>query len=387
MKLRSIDQMPDIRGKRVLVRVDHNVEFDQEGRLKDDRKLRLSLRTLETLAKKGAKLVLMTHVGRPKGKVVENLRTDPIAKRLQELSPALKGFEYLENVRFDPGEEGNDPAYMKKLASYGEFFVNEAFPSLHLYEEASTCGTARLLPAFAGYHLMEEVEEISKAVRDPKRPVVLVMSGAKMETKIPVIRRFLDIADSILLGGCIANTFVAARGFDVGSSKYEKDAVSLAQELMLESEKEGRAKIHIPRDGVVATEASEDATKLDLPLEDVEGDMQIFDIGKVTIKRYSDEIAKAGTIIWNGPMGLYEFNRFSHGTKRIAEAIAEATRKGAYSMIGGGDTLDFHARYDYPLDVYSFVSSGGGAMLEFLSSEEPLPALVPLLEEKIAVVL
>ena len=150
MKLRSIDQMPDIRGKRVLVRVDHNVEFDQEGRLKDDRKLRLSLRTLETLAKKGAKLVLMTHVGRPKGKVVENLRTDPIAKRLQELSPALKGFEYLENVRFDPGEEGNDPAYMKKLASYGEFFVNEAFPSLHLYEEARTCVTARLLLAFAG---------------------------------------------------------------------------------------------------------------------------------------------------------------------------------------------------------------------------------------------
>lgn len=386
MKLRSIDQMPDIRGRRVLVRVDHNVEFDQEGQMKDDRKLRLSLRTLETLSKKGAKLILMTHVGRPKGKVAENLRTAPIAKRLRELSPSLRDFEYLENVRFDPGEEGNDPAYMKKLASYGEFYVNEAFPSLHLYEEASTCGTARLLPAFAGYHLMSEVEEISKAVRDPKRPVVLVMSGAKMETKIPVIRRFLGIADSILLGGCIANTFVAARGFDVGSSKYEKDAVSLAQELMLESEKEGRAKIHVPRDGVVATEASEDAVKIDIPLEDVEGDMQIFDIGKVTVKRYSDEIAKAGTVIWNGPMGLYEFNRFSHGTKRIAEAIAEVTKKGAYSMIGGGDTLDFHARYGYPLDVYSFVSSGGGAMLEFLSSEEPLPALVPLLEERGAMV-
>lgn len=374
--------MPDIRGKKVLVRVDHNVEFDQEGQLKDDRKLRLSLKTLETLTKKGAKLVLMTHVGRPKGKVVETLRTAPIAKRLRELSPALKDFEYLENVRFDSGEEGNDPAYMKNLASHGEFFVNEAFPSLHIYEEASTCGTARLLPAFAGYHLIEEVEEISKAVRDPKRPVVLVMSGAKMETKIPVIRRFLEIADSILLGGCIANTFIAARGFDVGSSTYEKDALELVQELMLESEKEGRAKIHIPRDGVVATEASEEATKLDLPLEDVEGDMQIFDIGTVTTKRYADEIARAGTIIWNGPMGLYEFNRFSHGTKRIAEAIAESTSKGAYSMIGGGDTLDFHARYKYSLDSYSFVSSGGGAMLEFLSSEEPLPALVPLMEEK-----
>ncbi len=382
MKLRSIEEMPDLKGKRVLVRVDHNVEFDPSGNLKDDRKIRLSLPTLEYLSERGAELTLMTHIGRPKGKVVEELRTAPIAKYLRTLSPKLRNFSYLENVRFDSGEEGNDPAYIKHLASHGELFVNEAFPSLHVYEEASTCGVARILPSYAGYHLISEVERLSSAIEDPKRPLVLVMSGAKMETKIPVLRRFLEIADTILLGGSIANTFMVARGFDIAESKYEPQAVELAQELMLESEKETKAKILIPRDCVVATEASEDATKLDLPLEDVVGDMKIFDIGKVTIKRYDEEIMKAGTIIWNGPMGLYEFNRFSHATKRIAESVTAATKKGAFSVIGGGDTLDFHTRYGFPLDGYSFVSSGGGAMLEFLSSEAPLPALVPLLVEK-----
>ena len=382
MKLRSIDEMPELKGKRVLVRVDHNVEFDQDGKLKDDRKLKLSIPTLEALASRGAELVLMTHVGRPKGKVVENLRTAPIAEHLRTLSKKLGNFTYLENVRFDTGEEGNDPSTIKELASHGEFFVNEAFPSLHMYEEASTCGVARLLPSYAGYHLIEETNMLSALIEDPRRPVLLLMSGAKMETKIPVIRRFLEVADTILLGGAIANTFIAARGFDVGTSKYEEDAMDLAQELMLEADKVEKADIHIPRDAVLASEVSEEATKIDLPLEDIVGDMMILDIGTVTVKRYCDEIAKAGTIIWNGPMGLYEYNRFSHGTKRIAEAIAEATKKGAYSVIGGGDTLDFHARYDCPIDCYSFVSSGGGAMIEFLSAEKPLPALVPMLMEK-----
>ena len=372
--------MPELDGKRVLVRVDHNVEFDQNGRLKDDRKIRLTIPTLEYLVDRGAKLVLMTHVGRPKGKIMENLRTAPIAAHLKSLSPKLKDCTYLENVRFDPGEEGNDSAYVRELAKHGEYFVNEAFPSLHTYEEASTCGVARLLPSFAGYNLLEEVAKLSQVISDPRRPLLLLMSGAKMETKISVIRRFLDIADDILLGGCIANTFIAARGFDIGGSKYEIDAIELAQELMLEAGKEEKADIHIPRDAVVASAASEDAVKLDLPLEDIEGDMKIFDIGAVTVKRYTDQIAKAGTIIWNGPMGLYEFNRFSHASKRIAEAVSAATKKGAFSVIGGGDTLDFHTHYDYPLDSYSFVSSGGGAMLEFLSSAKPLPALVPMVE-------
>lgn len=410
MQLRSVRSLPNIRGKRVLVRVDHNVEFDpstgsgQVGKLKDDRKIRTSIPTIDFLLGKGAKLILMTHVGRPKGKIDEKLRTAPVAACLKKLSKKIKHVRtvteatgpiverevralkpgeilYLENVRFFPGEEGNDVSFIKALASYGDLYVDEAFASLHGYEEASTCGVARLLPAYAGFQLQEEVAHLSGVIEDPRRPLVLLISGAKTKTKIPVIRRFLEIADHILLGGCIANTFIAARGFDVGTSRYEEDQRELAQELMLESEKEGRAKIHVPRDVVVASEVTEKATKLDLPVEDVAGDMSIFDIGKVTIERFKREIEHAGMIIWNGPLGFYELNRFSHATKRVAEAVAAVTAKGATSIIGGGDTLDFHTRYDYPLTAYSFVSTGGGAMLEFLSSPEPLPALVPLIEK------
>jgi 3-phosphoglycerate kinase len=401
MSLKSLSEMPNLAGKRVLLRVDHNVQMNEDGTLKDDRKMRLSLPTIEMLIERGAALILMTHVGRPKGKVVAELRTKTVAEHLKTLSPkittiktleavtgdevqreadALKSGEilYLENVRFFPEEKNNDETFMKEIASLADFYVNEAFPSIHAYEEASTCGVARLLPAFAGLQLQKEVEHLSAAINDPRPPLVLILSGAKMKTKIPVIKRFLDSADHILLGGCIANTFIAARGFDVGSSKYEESNVEFAREIMLESEQEGKAMIHIPRDVVVASEPSEDAEKLDLPVEDIAGDMKIFDIGKVTIERYKKEIEKAGTIIWNGPLGLYEFNRFSHATKRIAEAVSEASKKGAFSVVGGGDTLDFFRRYDYSLDDYSFVSSGGGAMLEFLSAEETLPALVPL---------
>ncbi|MEK7136668.1 MAG: phosphoglycerate kinase, partial [Patescibacteria group bacterium] len=344
----------------------------------------------------------MTHIGRPKGNVIEELRVTTVAKHLQKLLKHCKGMHvaretvgpsvqaqleklkdseilYLENVRFQPAEEKNDPAFIKALASLGEIYVNEAFPSIHTYEEASTCGVARLLPAFAGFQLEHEIDALAGVTEDPRRPLLLIISGAKMETKIPVIRRFLTTADHILLGGCIANTFVAARGFDVGASRYGQKEVEFAQEIMLESEKEGMAKVQVPWDVVVASEAAETATKLDLPVEDVSGDMSIFDIGKVTIERYRKLIEQAGTIIWNGPVGYYELNRFSHGTKRIAEALATATKHGARTIVGGGDTLDFHTRYEYPLDVYSFVSTGGGAMLEFLASEKPLPALVPLL--------
>ena len=403
MKLRTHDTLGDCIGKRILVRVAQNVELDEQGKLKDDRKIRLTLPTIELLLKKGATIILMTHVGRPKGKVHEALRTAAIAAHLHTLLKkkvknvrsvqevtgpavekevaALKEGEilYLENVRFFPGEEGNDPRFAASLAKLADLYVDEAFPSLHTYEEASTCAVAQLLPAYAGLHLAKEVAYLGQVCTDPRRPLVLIMSGAKMETKIPVIRRFLDLADHILLGGCIANTFIAARGFDIGASKYEAEQIELAQELMLESEKEGRAKIHVPRDVVVASEAAEKATKVDIPVEDIAGDMSIFDIGKVTIERYKKEIEHAGTIIWNGPLGLYELNSFSHATKRIAEAVKAATKKGAISLVGGGDTLDFHAKYKHATDGYTFVSSGGGAMLEFLSAD--LPALVPLTDK------
>lgn len=394
-----ISQAPDLAGKRVLVRVDHNIALDASGKLKNDEKIRATIPTIKYLLEKEAKVILMTHVGRPKGKTDAALSTRSLAEHLRALLPgvsvahvpatvgpaaesavaALKNgaILYLENVRFHAEEEGEPDeqrAFGKSLAALGDVFVNEAFASCHEYEEASTCSVARFLPHFAGFHLQREVQFLSPVLEDPRRPLTLIISGAKMETKIPVIEHFLGVGDDILLGGAIANTFIAARGFDIGQSKFEPERIETAQKLMLDSEGEGRAKISVPRDVVVATEASEQASKIDLPVEDVAGDMNIFDIGKVTLERYIEIISRSGMIVWNGPLGLYEFNRFSHGTKRIAEAVVAATKRGAVSIIGGGDTIDFHVRYGHDLSAYSFVSTGGGAMLEFISGAS-LPAL------------
>jgi phosphoglycerate kinase len=294
------------------------------------------------------------------------------------MATALKPGEVLllENLRFDEREKKNDPSMAKELAKLGDLYVNDAFTNCHR-AHASMVGVPALLPAYAGFQLTEEIRHLSLVNDNPTHPVALIISGAKMETKVPVIRHFLDKGDDILLGGCIANTFIAARGFDVAESKYETQFTEEAQEIMLESEKEGNATVHVPRDSVVASSPSEDAVKLNLPVENIVGDMKIFDIGKVTVERYVQVLQQAKTIIWNGPLGMYELNRFSHATKRIAETVAAATKRGATTIIGGGDTIDFHIRYNYSLDAYTFVSTGGGAMLEFISGQQ-LPALVAL---------
>lgn len=400
--LRSITDCTTLQGKRVLVRVDHNVEAEPDGTLKDDGKLRITLPTIQFLLEKGARLILLTHVGRPEGKVVPELSTSRVAAHLHALLPkvsithlpALTGRDvaaaiqklrdgeilYLENIRFTIAEEGSpeeQTMLATELASLGDLYVNEAFASCHNYEEASTCALARLLPGYAGLRLQEEVETLGKVLEDPRRPLVVVMGGAKMKTKIPVIRQFLGVADHLLLGGCLANTFLAARGFDVGASVVEPNFLDMARDTMLQCQKPGHAVVHVPRDVVVSSEEAEEAQRLDLPIEDIEGDMRIVDIGKVTTERYGEVIAKAGTIVWNGPLGRYEYAAFSRGTLRIADAVAAATTAGARSIVGGGDTLDFHRHYSRPLRAYSFVSSGGGAMLEFLGSPK-LPALAPL---------
>ncbi len=399
--LRTLEKAK-LAGKTVLLRVDHNIDVGPDGKLKNDEKIVATLPTIKFLLKQKVKLVIMCHVGRPKGKADPKYSTAKVAAHLKALlknvplkhisstvGPAaekeVKAMKegtilYLENVRFSPDEEGSaaqQKAFGKKLAALAEVYVNEAFASCHEYEEASTCAVARLLPAYAGMYLQKEVENLSKVIDKPKHPLVLIISGAKMETKIPVVERFLRKGDDILLGGCIANTFIAARGFDVGTSKYEEDAVEEAQEFMLESQKPKRARIHVPRDAVLASAPTEKAEKVDLPVDDIEGDMGIFDIGKVTVERYIRVLEKAKMIVWNGPLGLYEMNRFSHASKRIAEAVAKATKKGAVSIIGGGDTIDFHVRYQYPLDAYTFVSTGGGAMLEFIAGKK-LPAIEAL---------
>lgn len=393
---RTLDQLKDVRGKRVIVRAGFDVSIEN-GAVMDTERIEAVVPTIKQLLAGGAAVVVISHQGRPKGKRVPEESQAPVAPVLEKclgtavrfvdscIGPAAEAASrelkpgqvlFLENLRYEAGEEKNDPAFAKELAKLGDIYVNDAFTNCHR-SHASMVALAKLLPAYAGVQLSSELKHLSLVTEKPKQPVVLIVSGAKMETKVPIIEQFLTRGQHILLGGCIANTFIAARGFDVGTSKYEEAQLEKAQELMLESEKEGRATVHVPRDVVLATAPTEDAQKIDLPVEDIVGDMAIFDIGKVTIERYKKILAEAQTIIWNGPLGFYEVNRFSHASKRLAEAIAEATKRGATTIIGGGDTIDFHARYGYSLDAYTFVSTGGGAMLEFIAGK-PLPALAPL---------
>lgn len=389
---RTLDDV-NVQGKRVLLRAGFDVTIEN-GQVLDTERIAAVVPTIKHLLDAGASVVLMSHQGRPKGKANAEFTQKPVVPVLEQqlgkkvafaercIGPetelrakALKPGEvlFLENLRYEPGEEENDPSFAHQLALLGDLYVNDAFTNCHR-KHASMVALAELVPSYAGLQLTRELRHLSPVLDDPRRPLVLIISGAKMETKIPIVERFLEKGDDILLGGCIANTFIAARGFDVGASKYEESFVEQAQEYMLESEKPDHAGLHIPRDAVVASSPTDGAEKVDLPVEDIQGDMMIFDIGKVTIERYRHLISKAGMIVWNGPVGMYEINRFSHGTKRIAEAIADATKNGATSIVGGGDTLDFHVRYDYDLGAYSFVSTGGGAMLEFLSGKR-LPAL------------
>jgi phosphoglycerate kinase len=391
---RTLDQA-DLDGKRVLLRAGFDVTLEG-GKVMDTERIEALVPTIQHILKHGS-LVILSHQGRPKGKPLPEFSQKPVTAVLEKLlgvkvqfaescvgaetekmAKALKKGEvlFLENLRYEAGEEQNDEGFAKKLAALGDVYVNDAFTNCHR-THASMVALAKLLPAYAGIQLQKELEHLSPIVEKPAHPLCLIVSGAKMETKVPVIEQFLRKGDDILVGGCIANTFIAARGFDMGTSKYEEKYMEQAQEFMLESEKESNADIHVPRDVVVATAPTEDAQKLDLPVEDIEGDMSVFDIGKVTIERYKKAILAAKMIVWNGPLGFYEVNRFSHATKRIAEAIAEATKNGAISIIGGGDTLDFHVRYGYSLDAYTFVSTGGGAMLEFIAGKR-LPAIEAL---------
>lgn len=382
-----------LKGKKVLLRAGFDVEIEG-GKVTNDSRIVAMLPTMKYILKEGAALILMAHQGRPKGERVPEMSQKPLVPVLEKLlkvkvkfadssrgpeakkiADMLKPGEVLllENLRYEKAENSKDQkehdAFGKELASLADVYVNDAFTNCHR-DHASMTSVPKLLPSYMGLQLEQEVKNLSKVVDDPKRPLTLIVSGVKMETKVPVIEYFLNKGDDVLLGGCIATTFIAARGFEVGASKYEEEQTEKAQEIMLLADKEELADVHVPRDVVVATEATEEATKLDLPLENIMGDMMILDVGKVTIERYKKIIEKSGTIIWNGPLGMYELNRFSHGTKRIAEAIAEATKKGAISIVGGGDTIDFHMKYKYPMDCYTFVSTGGGAMLDFISGKE-----------------
>lgn len=380
----------DVRGKRVLLRVDFNVPLDANFKVQDESRIRAALPTIEYLIEQGAKVVLMSHLGRPKGEMKHEFRLNPVAEVLNNLLSVevkkvdncfgedVKAAVYemnngevvmLENMRCCPGEETCDPTFTKTIASYGDIYVTDAFATAHR-NHASTAGLAEYLPTYAGFLMEKEIQALSPLLNNQDHPFMMVLGGAKMNTKIGVIKYFLDKADVFCLGGGIANTFLVASGYDVGESLYEPEQVELAQEIMLLAEQK-EDQFMLPMDVIVADEPKTGVDVLDLPLEDVELGMKIFDAGRLAIDKCVEQIKKAEVVVWNGPVGLYEVPEFAQGSVRIAEAMAEAKGK---TYIGGGDTLDVLNQAGIAHDKFTHVSTGGGAMLKFLEGME-LPGI------------
>jgi phosphoglycerate kinase len=373
----------DVRGKRVLMRVDFNVPIEG-GKITDDRRIAQALPTIKDVIGRGGRLILMSHLGRPKGGPEAKYSLKPAAEKLSELlgkpvkfaegcigpvveqlANSLKDGEalLLENLRFHKEEEKNDPNFAKQLAKLGDVYVNDAFGTAHR-EHASTFGAAQALagkPRVIGQLIQKELKFLGDAISNPKRPFVAILGGAKVSDKIEVIEQLLGKADLLLIGGAMAYTFFLAQGKEVGKSLVERDKVDLAKQLLAKA----GGKIRLPVDNVISDKMTDDAqTKI------VEGnipaDMEGFDIGPKTRELYKAEIAKAKTIIWNGPMGVFEKKPFAAGTKAVAEAVAEATSKnGAVTIIGGGDSAAAIEQMGLS-EMVSHVSTGGGASLEFL---------------------
>ncbi len=371
----------DVRGKKVLVRVDFNVPIEA-GKITDDRRIVQALPTIKKLIEGGARVVLMSHLGRPKGGPEEKYSLRPTAARLSELLGqevkftglqteqavnALHDGEVLviENLRFRKDEEKNDPNFAASLARYADIYVNDAFGTAHR-EHASTFGVPQLLqgkPRVIGYLIQKELKFLGEAVTTPVRPFVAILGGAKVSDKIQVIENLLSKADTLLIGGAMAYTFFLAQGKEVGKSLVERDKVDLAKALL---EKAG-GKIKLPVDTVVSDKMTDDAVT-QVVEGNIPADLEGFDIGPKTIAAYQAEIARAKTVIWNGPMGVFEKKPFQAGTRAIAEAVADATGKnGATTIIGGGDSAAAIEKFGLSEKV-SHVSTGGGASLEFLES-------------------
>lgn len=382
----------DLSGKRVLIREDLNVPI-VGGAVTSEARIRAALPTIEEAIAANAAVMLMSHLGRPtEGDPDDEFSLQPVADRLAQLLqrdvPLVKdwidGVEIaagdvvlLENVRFLPGEKACDESLAKKMASLCDVFVMDAFATAHR-AHASTCGVAEHAPiACAGPLLVTELEELTKALDNPARPFVAVVGGSKVSTKLTVLSALADLVDCLIVGGGIANTFIAAAGHGVGKSLYEPDMLDTARELACNSNV--RAEIPIPCDVVVADEFAADAQATIKVVEAVSADELILDIGPETVARFVDILAGAGTIIWNGPVGVFEFDQFAAGTKALAEAIADSD---AFSVAGGGDTLAAIDKYGVG-DRISYISTGGGAFLEFVEGKQ-LPA-VEILEKRAAV--
>ncbi len=387
----------ELKGKRVLIRCDFNVPLDSNQNITDDTRIRAALPTLEYMVTQGAKIVVMSHLGRPKGKAAAEFSLAPVAVRLAELLgkqvefadsdvvvddsvkekvAALKDGDVLllQNVRFRKEETDNEPGFAKELASLGDVFVQEAFGTAHR-AHASTAGVADYLPCVSGFLIEKEVKFLGSALHNPQRPFVAIMGGAKVGDKIKVIENLLTKVDTLIIGGGMSYTFYKAMGLEIGTSILDADNIDLAK-MLLEKATSLNVKLLLPVDIVCADEFSNDAKYQTYSRDQIPSDMMGLDIGEETVKLYSEEIAKAKTVVWNGPMGVFEMENFAKGTKAIAEALATSD---ATTIIGGGDSAAAVEQFGLA-DKMSHISTGGGASLEFLEGKI-LPG-ISIIEEK-----
>ncbi|MBD2281380.1 phosphoglycerate kinase [Aphanizomenon flos-aquae] len=385
----------DISGKRALVRVDFNVPVDDQGNITDDTRIRAALPTIQDLTQKGAKVILTSHFGRPKG-VDEKLRLTPVAKRLSELLgqeviktddcigddvaakvAALDNGQVLllENVRFYKEEEKNDPAFAEKLAANADFYVNDAFGTAHR-AHASTEGVTKFLsPSVAGYLVEKELQYLQSAIEVPQRPLAAIIGGSKVSSKIGVIETLLEKCDKLIIGGGMIFTFYKARGLSVGKSLVEEDKLELAKSLEAKAKERGVALL-LPTDIVSADKFAPDANATTVSIENIPADGMGLDIGPDSVKVFQAALADCKTVIWNGPMGVFEFDKFAAGTEAIAHTLADIGKTGATTIIGGGDSVAAVEKVGLA-DQMSHISTGGGASLELLEGKV-LPGIAAL---------
>jgi 3-phosphoglycerate kinase len=382
----------DVKGKRVLARVDFNVPQNEAGEITDDNRIRAALPTIRYLLDHGAKLILCTHLGRPKAKVEPEFTLKPCAKRLSELlgrdvplaadvvGPSAKKLSseladgavmMLENVRFEPGEEKNDPEFSRQLASLAEIYVNDAFGTAHR-AHASTAGVASYLPAVAGFLMKKEIEVMGSALENPERPFVAILGGAKVKDKIGVIANLLEKVDTLILGGGMAYTFQKALGGSIGKSLLDESRVEYAREVMETAKRKG-VKLLLPVDNEASQEFTNDGLRATFHSREIPEGWEGMDIGPETQKLFVKEIKKAKTVIWNGTMGVSEFSNYAAGSLAVAKAMALC---GGVSIVGGGDTAAAVIDFGYANQM-THVSTGGGAALEFLEGKE-LPGVAVL---------
>lgn len=390
--MKSLDNLA-LKGKRVFMRVDFNVPLDKEQHVKDDLRIRAVLPSIRKVVDSGARLILASHLGRPKGKVLPEYSLAPAAQRLSQLlgkpvvlAPDCVGPEVekmvaqlkeaevllLENLRFHPEEEKNDPEFSRLLAGLADIYVNEAFAASHR-AHASVEGICRFAPVCAaGYQLEKEISYFQKAMENPRRPLAIIVGGAKVSTKLGLLENLIAKTDYLLIGGAMANTFFKARGLETGKSLIEEDFVEKASALLKAANKRG-VKIFLPVDVVVATEEADGGQAREVPVEGVAKDMKIFDIGQKSVELFEAALKSCGTIIWNGPMGVFESPPFNKGTFAIAQFMGTL---GALTIVGGGDSAAA-LRQARAEDKVSYISTGGGAFLEMLEGKE-LPGVAAL---------